>query len=405
MIFAEEISLLIRFFKIFILTSALISIIISCTDDISSIGSGLIPNKDIIDILFINSEEGAFEQQSKYYTDSLSLNTSRVLLLGKHDNVESTMMMKFLIFMPDSIKDAVSDGILEILSSTMELEPISTFANKSNHFDFNVYKINSSWNSLTFDKDSLSDLSYDNFDLSSNRNYSDTLISFDFDKELTEDWLKYSVAEEQASNNNGIYFNFEASSNKIIGFPAISYEDGAKLARLKIVFEVPGKFLDTMEVEVTSDVHVVLGDLPVGNQENIFIQGGIVVRANLMIDVSQIPDNTIINQAILKMSYDESESLIGTMISDSLGVAALVDYNSNELDENLYPTLLKREGSIYSGDITRFVQSWVSTQENHGLQIFLVNEIITVNKVALKGASPADPNLKPYLEVIYTSKR
>ena len=87
MIFEEEISLLIRLFKIFILTSALISILVSCTDDITSIGKDLLSNKDIIDILFINSEEGAFEQQSKYYTDSLSLTTSSMLLLGKHDNV------------------------------------------------------------------------------------------------------------------------------------------------------------------------------------------------------------------------------------------------------------------------------------------------------------------------------
>ncbi len=405
MILEEEISLLIKFIKIFILTSALISILVSCNDDISSIGNDLLPNQDIIDILFINSEEGAFEQQSKYYTDSLSLNTSSVLLLGKHDNVESTMMMKFLIFLPDSIKEAVNDGTLEILSSTMEIEPIYTYADKSNYFDFNVHEINSSWNSLTFDKDSLSSLSYDNNDLSSNRNYSDTLISFDFDKELTQDWLKYSAAEEQASNNNGVYFNFEASSDKIVGFPAISYEEDEKLARLRIVVEVPGNFLDTMVVEVTSDVHIVLGELPVGNQENIFIQGGIVVRSNLMIDVSQIPDNTIINKAILKISYDESESLIGTKTSDSLGVASLVDYEANVLDETISPVLMEREGSIYSGDITRLVQSWVSNQENNGFQIFLVNEITTVNKVALKGASPADPNLKPYLEVIYTSKR
>ena len=405
MIFEEEIGLLVKLFKIFILTSALTSILVSCTDDITSIGMDLLPNKDIIDILFINSEEGAFEQQSKYYTDSLSLTTSSILLLGKHDNVESTMMMKFLIFLPDSIKDPVNDGTLQVLSSTLEIEPIYTYAEKSNYFDFNVHKINSTWNSLTFDKDSLENLNYDDIDLSSNRSYTDTLISFDFDKELTQEWLNYSAADDQASNNNGIYFNYEASSDKIVGFPAISYGEDNKLAKLKIVVEVPGSFTDTVEVEVTSDVHVVLGDLPVGNQENIFIQGGIVVRANLMMDVSQIPDNTIINQATLKLSYDESESLIGTKTSDSLGVAALSDYDANILDETLPPTLMKREGSVYTGDITRFVQSWISNQENYGLQIFLVNEITTVNKVALKGASPTDPNLKPYLEIIYTSKR
>ncbi|MCK5457198.1 MAG: hypothetical protein KAI45_08740, partial [Melioribacteraceae bacterium] len=198
--------MLIRLFKIFILTSALISILVSCTDDITSIGKDLLSNKDIIDILFINSEEGAFEQQSKYYTDSLSLTTSSMLLLGKHDNVESTMLMKFLIFLPDSIKDAVNDGTLQVLNSTLEIVPIYTYADKSNYFDFNVHKINSAWNSLTFDKDSLENLNYDDIDLSSNRNYTDTLISLDFDKELTQEWLNYSAADDQASNNNGIYF-------------------------------------------------------------------------------------------------------------------------------------------------------------------------------------------------------
>ena len=90
--------MLTRLLKIFILTSILISALISCTDDPTSIGIDFIPNKDIIDILYINSDDGAFDQQSKYYTDSLSLNTSSALLLGKHDNVESTMLLKYFIY-------------------------------------------------------------------------------------------------------------------------------------------------------------------------------------------------------------------------------------------------------------------------------------------------------------------
>ena len=397
--------MLTRLLKIFILTSILISALVSCTDDPTSIGIDFIPNKDIIDILYINSDDGAFDQQSKYYTDSLSLNTSSALLLGKHDNVESTMLLKYFIFLPDSLKDAVNDGTLEVISSTMEMQPNYTYADKSNFFDFSVHKINTFWNSLTFDKDDLEDLDYDDFDLSSNRVFEDTLITFDFDKELTEEWLTYSASEDQGEYNNGIYFNYLPGTDKVLGFPAISAGNDEDLARLKIVVEVPGSFVDTVVVQVTSDVHTVLGDLPVGNPENIFIQGGIVVRANLMIDVSQIPDNTIINRATLKLYYDESESLIGTKTSDSLGVASLVDYEGNVLDETLPPILMEREDSLYSGDITRFVQNWVSNQENEGLQIFLVNEIITVNKVALIGAFPVDPDHKPYLEVIYTSKR
>ena len=394
-----------KIFKIFLLTSGIIFLVISCSDDPTSIGIDLLPNKDFIDIFTVNSDEGAFAQESKTYTDSLDLTSSSVLHLGKHDNIQSTMLMKFFIFLPDSIKDPINNGTFQVLNSTIELVPIYTYADKSNYFDFSLHEINSSWSSLTFNKDSLANLNYENIDVSSNRIYADNLITLDFDKELTQEWLKYSASGEQVGNNNGLYFNFDPSSNKVVGFPAISYEDGSKLTKLTIVIEVPGNFIDTVVVPVTSDVHVVLGDLPTGNPENIFIQGGIAVRSNFMIDVSLIPDNTIINKATLNFSYDETESLIGSKTSDSLGAITLTDYASNTINETLQPALFTREGMIYSGDITRFVQSWVSEQENNGLQLFLVNEITTVNKVALKGALAADSSARPYLEVIYTAKR
>ncbi|MEN8193062.1 MAG: DNRLRE domain-containing protein [Bacteroidota bacterium] len=390
--------------KIFWIISISLTLLISCSEDPSSIGIELLPEKDFIETLTINSIEAAFEQQSRSYTDSLKLNSSNILLFGKHDNVQSTMLLKFLVFLPDSIKQAVLDETLEVLSSQIDLRIVYTYGDKNNSFDFSVNKINSSWNSLSFNKDSLASLDYENIDRSTNKVYSDTSITFDFDKELVRDWLNYSVAEEQAENNNGIYFNYTSGSEKILGFPAISYPNEELLGKLTIIVQVPDEFIDTIIVSTTSDVHAVLGDLPSGNPENIFIQGGIAVRSNILIDVSKIPDNTIINKATLKLYYDESESLIGTKISDSLGVIGLSDFDQNEINESLPPTLLKREENFYSGDITRFVQDWVSKQENGGLQLFLANEITTVNKVSLKGSTASDINMKPYLEIIYTIK-
>jgi hypothetical protein len=326
------------------------------------------------------------------------------MLIGKHDNVESTMLMKFLIFLPDSLKDAIKDGTLQILSSTMELEPIYTFGDKASPLDFSVHKINSSWSSLTFTKDSLAYLDYEDVDRSSNRVYTDTLITMDFDTDLTQEWFEASANEDQASNK-GLYFNYTAGSDKIIGFPAISYENEDKLARLRIVVEVPNSFIDTVVVQVTSDVHVIDGDLPVGNSENIFVQGGLSVHASFKIDVSMIPDNTIINKATIRFYYDDTESVVGTKPSDSLGVVALSDWEDNIMDRTLAPKLLTKDSTFYSGDITSYVQHWVSTQENNGLQIYVLNELFTVNKIALKGSSTADKNLRPYLEIIYTAKR
>ena len=394
---------MVRLFKV-ILPLLLVFIFISCSDEPNLVGVGLLPHSDLLEVAQVNSLETGLQQQSKFYTDSLNLTSSKVLLLGKHDNVESTMLMKFLIFLSDSLKEAVNNKTLQILSSTIEMEPVYTYADKSNPFDFTVHKINSSWNSLTFTKDSLAILDYEDADRSSNRIYGDTLITFDFDKELTNEWLEFSASADQVSNK-GLYFNFTPGSDKIVGFPAISYSNENKLARLRIIVEVPDSFVDTIVVQVTSDVHVVDGELPVGNSENIFVQGGIAVRSSFKIDVSMIPDNTIINKAILRVYYDDSESLIGTKPSDSLGVLALSDYELNKIDQTLAPVLLRKDSTFYSGDITGYVQRWVTDQVNNGLQIFLANELITVNKIALKGSSTADENLRPYLEIIYTAKK
>ncbi|NOX66977.1 MAG: DNRLRE domain-containing protein [Chlorobi bacterium] len=394
---------MVRLFKV-ILTLLLFFIFMSCSDEPNLVGVGLLSNSDLLDVAQVNSMQAKLQQQSKFYTDSLNLTSSKILMLGKHDNVESTMLMKFLIFLPDSLKEAVNNKTLQILSSTIEMDPIYTYADKSNPFDFTVHKINSSWNSLTFTKDSLASLDYDDVDRSSNRVYEDTLITFDFDQELAKEWLELSASADQVSNK-GLYFNYTPGSDKIIGFPAISYSNENKLARLKIIVEVPNSFVDTIVVPVTSDVHVVDGELPIGNSENIFVQGGITVRSSFKIDISMIPDNTIINKATLRFYYDDSESLIGTKPSDSLGVLALSDYELNKIDKTLAPTLLRKDSTFYSGDITGYVQRWVSDQENNGLQIFLANELSTVNKVALKGSSTADENLKPYLEIIYTAKK
>lgn len=394
---------MVRLFKV-ILPLLLVFIFIRCSDEPNLVGVGLLPHSDLLDVAQVNSLQAKLQQESKYYIDSLNLTFSDVLLLGKYDNVESTMLMKFLIFLPDSLKEAVNNKTLQILSSTIEMGPIYTYADKSNPFDFTVHKINSSWNSLTFTKDSLVNLDYENVDRSSNRIYADTSITFDFDQDLTKEWLELSASADQASNK-GLYFNYTPGSNKIIGFPAISNSNENKLAKLKIIVEVPNSFIDTIVVPVTSDVHVIDGELPVSNSENIFVQGGISVRSSFKIDISMIPDNTIINKATIRFYYDDNESLIGTKPSDSLGVLALSDYELNKIDKTLAPTLLRKDSTFYSGDITGYVQRWVSDQENNGLQIFLANELSTVNKVALKGSSTADENLRPYLEIIYTAKK
>lgn len=375
----------------------------SCGDDPTSIGANLLPIQDLIRI---NSIDSAFIQKARYYdTDTLALNSSGKVLLGKSENVESTILMNFILFLPDSVKEAILNESLIILSAVMEMEPIYTFGEETNLFDFTLHEITSDWNSLDFGKQDLPDLVYNSEDLSSNRQFlGDSLITLDFNRELLLEWMK-SSANESYDDINGVYFNYTSETNKVIGFPAISPIYDSVLTRIRAIIQVSSKFTDTLLIQVTSDAHVVLGESPNSNNQNIFVQGGIPIRSNMFFDVSSIPNNAIINRAILKLSYDESETNLGSSDVGILKVIPIEDYETSELNIDYPPISLFKDSTntFYSGEITPIVQLWIS-EENNGFQLYLIDEIESVNRLAIATENHPNKDLTPYLEIIYTSK-
>ena len=172
---------------LFLASFSLTLLFFGCNDDPTSLGSNLIPNQDLINATKVNSVDGLFEQKSKFYdTDSLALTGATKLFLGKNDNVESTMLMKFYMFFPDSIIDGILGDSLRLISSSVEMHPFYVYGDKNNAFDFKVHEITSDWNSLEFGKIELNSLSYEGgTDVSSNRvNDWDSVITFDLDKDL-----------------------------------------------------------------------------------------------------------------------------------------------------------------------------------------------------------------------------
>jgi len=197
---------LFRFFMISILIIGLIS----CDDNPTSLGSNLLPNQDLINVTQINSLDAAFEQQARFYnTDTLDLASSTKIFLGKNGNVESTMLMKFLFFFPDSIKKAILGDSLVLKNAFIEMQPIYTKGNSNNSFDFTVHEIAEDWNSLDFTIANLEALQFNNENVSSNHDFSnDTLITLDLNKALVENWMKLFSSETQEANY-GVYFNYK----------------------------------------------------------------------------------------------------------------------------------------------------------------------------------------------------
>ncbi len=394
---------------VIIFTSILLGFsLFSCNDGPTSLGTNLLPNQDFINAHLINSVDSSFNISSKFYdTDTLSLSNSSRMLLGKTGNVESTMLMKFYMFFPDSIKKAINDNSLILKSAVVEMKPIYTYGDINNSFKYSVHKINNEWNSLKFGRDDLTTLDYDDDDVSSNQKENvgnDSLMTFDIDNTLVNSWLKYSANDEQ-DKNQGIYYKFDNSlTDKIIGFTAISSRYDSIQTKLKMFVEI-GQRADTIAVEVTSDVHVVnaiKSEMPTQTAQNIYVQGGIPIRSNLKFDVSTIPKHAIINKATVKLFIDDNNTQFGTDSSKFLGALLLTDFDNSVLSTRFAGTILSFDSLAYSGEVTQFVQEWVSN-ENNGMKLHLFDEIETVNKVAIHGAE-ADISVRPYLEIIYTSK-
>ena len=148
-----EILLRIRLF----ISLLLLVIAIGCSDDPNSVGNALIPENDKLKILTIDSETDSFEQEFvSFRKDSLFFGNSKRLLLGEYRNVSSDVLLRFFIILPDSIKTLLeSTDSVSLRSSWIELYPDYWLGDKSS-VDFLVNEIQTSWNPVEFNEDSLS---------------------------------------------------------------------------------------------------------------------------------------------------------------------------------------------------------------------------------------------------------
>ncbi len=394
-----------RFYLLF-LPLALTLMFVSCDDSPTDLGSNLLPKDDLINTVKVNTADLGFDLKSKFYVpDSLSLSTSSMVFLGKSGNVESTMLLKFYRTLPDSIKNAIEGDSLILTNAVLEMKPRNTTGNLNSPFNFSIHEITSEWSSFDFGLEELEKLEYNSEDVGSNYKTNvgkDSLITVDISKTLVDSWLNL-FADDEVEGNNGIYFKFADGTDKIIGFPAVSNEPDSLITMLKLYVEI-GQKLDTLSVPVIFDVHVVKPlEIPVETTQNMFFQGGIPIRSKLFFDVSSISADAIINEATIKLFLNENESMIGTDTSKNIIALSLEDFEKNDVSENALVAILSLDSLAYIGDATKLVQKWIS-DKNNGIELSLLDETSTLNKIAIYGANHPDIKLRPYLEIIYTSK-
>ena len=372
----------------------------SCSDSPSSLGSDLL-SQDLINILELDSANDSLFQFASVYKKVIELSSANRLLLGKKDNIEAGILIKFLIFFADSIKQQLTNNELSVLSAKVEFTKNYTFGNSTVPIDFSVHKINNNW-STGFTSDSLAILTYDANDISFSKTFSDSINGFNFDTQTALNWLKAS-ADSSIPIDNGLYIKPAMSSEKIVGFQALTIED-LTIPSLKIIIQKTGVYSDTLSYFPSVDLSVVSGSLPDVGTENIGIQAGLNSEARLFFDLSSLPKDIVVNYAQLILTVDTIKTITGSSFTNSVRVNYITDSTDLAIDST-FSLFLDRDGSTFKGSVTSFIQRTLIESNNQGLLLSASDKLNGVELFAIKGSNAAALAERPNLQIIYTSKK
>lgn len=379
---------------------------LSCSDEPSSLGIELI-GSDYILVRTYDSINDTIIQNSSYYKKVIPLGNSDWILVGKYQsteqNIEASSLIKFIFGLADSLKNDVKADNINVLDAWIELRNRYTYVDTLATMNFTVHKVNSSWSSTAFTIDSLSELQYDVNDVSSDFSISDSTYSFHIDEALPLGWMKNS-ADNTLESNFGIYLEPTMSSNKVVGFQALT-PLSSQAAKLTVVIEKPGVYIDTVSGFISADISLVnLPNFePIPLDSLMYVQSSVSINSKLTFDLGSLPPGLVINKAELFITTDMLNSVKGSSFNNSLRVFYLKSADSTVTEGNSI-SLLSQDNQ-YTGDITRFVRNWVSRDENFGILIEAGSPTLGLDLFVLKGSNYTEISERPRLRITYTQQK
>jgi len=378
----------------------ILTFIYSCTDEPSSLGVELIGSENISAKIYDTLVDTTL-QSSSYFKKVMALGNADWILLGKYQDITASTLLRFVFGLPDSLKDDLKDGNINVLDSWIILRTRYVYTDSMAAMNFTVHKVNSSWSSTGYTIDSLPNLNYEQTDVSSQFTITDTLYTFHLDSALPLAWMK-NTADKTLESNYGIYLNPTLSSTKVIGFQAFN-AISAEAAKLFVVIEKPGVYVDTLNGFIAADISLidrpVVPTLPAGLMG---VQSSVAINSRLTFDLGMVPASVVINKAEIFITQDSVNSVKGSSSNNSLRLSYMSYADSLNTEGN--PVFLSFKDNKYSGDVTLFVRNWINTKENNGMLIEAGSPTSGLGLFALKGSDYLEISERPRLKITYTVK-
>lgn len=373
----------------------------SCEDDPSSIGGSLLPDDDKFKFDTLNTQITPLVQHSSFFKDQVDLGAATRVFLGKTDEVQSILLLRFLTLLPDSVLSEIEKDSITVLGSWMELYPKHTLGDASAPFDFKVNEIKEEWLPANFNQDSLDLLMIGTDDVILTKDINnDTLYTIGLNTEMVGAWVL--AALDSVTKNFGLILKPTDNTNKIIGFQGIS-STAETLPVIKVIVQKPGSFTDTLDLPLNTDVHVPSGEFPTSTDDSIILEGGLTAKGKLFFDLTNaIPQNATANSAKLVLTIDTLNSFMNNNFVESISYSILSDSATNEIASEYGTLLLTKDGDKYiDNNFVQFLNRWLNGVDNQGIRLRINNDISTLSRLKIFG-STSDVAIRPKLIVTYS---
>lgn len=371
----------------------------ACSDDPSSLGSDLNQNNSV-NVSSIDTSKDTVYQTAGSFKKVLPLGSSDKLLLGKTSNEESSVLIKFALSLSDTYKNDLDS--IQVLEAKVYLTNSYSYGDSNGVFDFTAHKVTYEWGYSTFSFDSLSKLTYDAVDVSSEKSISDTLMSFKLDAGLVKSWLK-DEKDNASANTFGIYLKPTANTSRVYGFWGYSGSLSQSVQPyVTLILKKGSEYTDTVTYYTLQDIHLISGDINALPKKFLQVQSGVTANAKLFFDLSKLPTDAIINYALLTVTMDREVSKLGSGYSEGLYAYFVSDSVKMEYDT---PILLERTDNKFSGNIATLLNKMQNLRTNHGLVLTTRRPLEGLEMYAIYGVSAVDDSLRPRLNLIYSHRK
>jgi hypothetical protein len=396
--------------KVLILLSVLI--VNACKEAPNSFGEEFIPPGDRYN--FQQSESTSLKDSTYFYEQyPEAVSYSQKLIVGKYGDFKSTALVRFPLTAPDSIKTMLSTGAITIKSTWVEMISTHYFGDKNADFDFTVHKILNQIDYKKINASTFPAVTYDPVDISSQREYKDSITTFRLDKNVVTDWIKVQYDSINTPRNYGVILKPTASTKKALAYYA--YENTvSKGIRVYFEFEkVTGThYLDTLSAFATLDTYYAENPLPAETDKYIYLVGAVTYKNKIKFELPELPINAVMNKVTLELHFDSTRSIVGapvdtnyTTMASTINIGRLMGSNSLIIDSAAISYLTKQSSpnqNVYSGDLSEFTQKWINEKNNYGLILFLSGEEYDASKLAFYGSNYPNAALRPRLKITYS---